>query len=172
MRLSRRSEPFSHTDWLYEIKYDGFRALAYVHEGKAELVSRNGNTFKNFPDLCLAMPASLKVRSAVLDGEIVSLDASGKSQFRDLMFRRGEPRFYAIVPRHGDRLLYCDHVEEDGEALFRLACEHDLEGIVGKRKDAPYDSAQETTWLKIRNRRYSQWIGREELFERERSRTS
>jgi ATP-dependent DNA ligase len=52
--------------------------------------------------------------------------------------------------------------------LFRLACEHDLEGIVAKWKHVPYLPDQPTSWLKIRNRSYSQWVGREELFERER----
>jgi hypothetical protein len=54
-----------------------------------------------------------------------------------------------------------------GEGLFRLACEHDLEGIVAKRNFDPYLPDQ-ASWLKIRNQNYSQWIGREELFERER----
>ena len=58
--------------------------------------------------------------------------------------------------------------EEKGEALFELACKRDLEGIVAKRKGDPY-VAEHATWLKIRNRNYSQWIGREELFERERA---
>jgi ATP-dependent DNA ligase len=114
-------------------------------------------------------------------------------RFQDLLFRRGEPRFYAfdvlwhdgedlrylplfgrklrlrsVVPQRGDRVLYCDHVENDGEGRFRLECEHDLEGIVAKRKQGTYLLDRETTWLKIRNRNYSQWIGREELFERER----
>jgi len=77
-------------------------------------------------------------------------------------------RLHAVVPKCGERLLYCDHIEGDGEELFRLACEHDLEGIVAKRKSDPY-LPDHATWLKIRNRAYSQWIGREELFERERS---
>jgi hypothetical protein len=51
--------------------------------------------------------------------------------------------------------------------LFRIACEHDLEGIVAKWKHVPYLPDQPTSWLKIRNRGYSQWVGREELFERE-----
>lgn len=127
--------------------------------------------------------------SAVLDGEIVCLDPDGKSQFRDLLFRRSEPRFIAfdllwlngedlrylplidrklrlrtVVARGGERLLYCDHIDANGEALFTLACEHDLEGIVAKRKSDPY-LPNHATWLKIRN---SQWVGREELFERER----
>jgi hypothetical protein len=53
---------------------------------------------------------------------------------------------------------------------FRLACENDLEGVVAKHRFALYLPDQETTWFKIRNRNYSQWIGREELFERERQR--
>jgi hypothetical protein len=55
----------------------------------------------------------------------------------------------------------------DGESLFRLACAHDLEGIVAKRKFDPYLEGP-ASWLKIRNREYSQWAGRDELFERER----
>ncbi len=53
------------------------------------------------------------------------------------------------------------------QICFRLACERDLEGIVAKHKDNPY-LAEHANWLKIRNRNYSQWAGREELFERER----
>ena len=49
-----------------------------------------------------------------------------------------------------------------------MACEADLEGMVAKQKHHPHLSHQETTWFKIRNRSYSQWVGREELFERER----
>jgi hypothetical protein len=59
-------------------------------------------------------------------------------------------------------------VHGDGEALFRLACEHDLEGIVAKHNSQPY-LPEHANWLKIRNRDYSQWRGREELFERERA---
>jgi ATP-dependent DNA ligase len=71
------------------------------------------------------------------------------------------------VPNRGERLLYCDHVEREGGGLFKLACENDLEGIVAKRKSDPY-LLEHATWLKIRNQGYSQWVGREELFERER----
>jgi hypothetical protein len=109
------------------------------------------------------------------------------------MFRRGTARFYAfdllwpngedlrllpliereqrlreLVPHADMSLLYCDHLEADGIALFEQVCSHDLEGIVAKRKDGAYLPENEADWLKIRNRNYSQWIGREELFERER----
>jgi ATP-dependent DNA ligase len=53
----------------------------------------------------------------------------------------------------------------EGNALFDLACQHDLEGVVAKYKSGVYTSGrEETTWFKIRNRSYSQWAGREELF--------
>lgn len=127
-----------------------------------------------------------------MDGEIVCLNDAGKTEFRDLLFRRGEPRFVAfdllwcdgqdlrytplierkhqlrsILRTGSERLLYCDHIEGDGETLFQLACDSDLEGIVAKRKFDPYLSDQ-ARWLKIRNTSYSQWHGREDLFERER----
>jgi ATP-dependent DNA ligase len=76
-------------------------------------------------------------------------------------------RVHAVVPKRGERLLYRDHIEADGEALFRVVCENGLEGIVAKRKGDPY-LLEHAQWLKIRNREYSQWVGREELFERER----
>jgi ATP-dependent DNA ligase len=94
MPLGRCREPFSHRDWIFEIKWDGFRALLYSDNDGVRLVSRNGNVFKSFPVLNETIPRELRPRSVVLDGEIVSLDREGKSQFRDLMFRRGEPRFY------------------------------------------------------------------------------
>jgi bifunctional non-homologous end joining protein LigD len=207
MPLSRARAPFSHWDWLFEIKWDGFRALLYSDADDVWLVSRNGNTFRSFPGLCAGLARDLKGRRCVLDGEIVCLDSHGKPQFLDLLFRRAEPNFYAfdllwdeharsddeeemrrfrngedlrylplidrklrlhaVVPKCGERLLYCDHIEGDGEELFRLACEHDLEGIVAKRKFDPY-LPEQANLLKIRNRKYSQWVGREELFERER----
>jgi len=71
----------------------------------------------------------------------------------------------SILPTDSDRIMYCDHVERDGESLFRLACENDPEGIVAKRKFDPYLLVQ-ASWLKIRNPNYSQWEGREDLFER------
>lgn len=67
-----------------------------------------------------------------------------------------------------NRILYCDYIETAGESLFELACDNDVEGIVAKRKYDPY--SPEASWLKIRNPNYTQWEGREELFERERER--
>jgi ATP-dependent DNA ligase len=53
MRLSHRSKPFDSDDYIFELKIDGFRLLAYIENGKCDLVSRNGNTCRNFKDLAL-----------------------------------------------------------------------------------------------------------------------
>ena len=89
--LSRARAPFSHPDWLFEIKWDGFRALLYSDNNGVRLISRNGNLFKSFPRLCEGLARDLKGRRCVLDGEIVCLDPDGKPQFCDLLFRRAEP---------------------------------------------------------------------------------
>jgi bifunctional non-homologous end joining protein LigD len=191
MPLGRKSEPFDHSEWIYELKYDGFRALAAVEYGRCTLLSRNGHPFTSFSELASRIGYALMPRSVVLDGEIVCLDQDGRCQFNDLLFRRGEPCFVAfdLLQKDGNDLrteplldrkhelrlavrglppiIYADHVEQCGTALFNKACELDLEGIVAKDGRAPYDP-QRSTWFKIRNRNYSQLAGREELFERER----
>ena len=65
------------------------------------------------------------------------------------------------------RMRYADHIEQHGTALFQRVCEMDLEGIVAKQSLAPY-TTERTTWFKIKNPKYTQMEGREELFERER----
>ncbi|HWR35067.1 MAG TPA: hypothetical protein VN622_04240 [Clostridia bacterium] len=97
MLLGRKAEPFDDPDCLYELKVDGFRSLAVVRDGDRQLISRNGNTFKTFDGLRTGLPSDLRVRSAVLDGEIACLDSSGRSVFDDLFFRRREPVFIALV---------------------------------------------------------------------------
>ena len=67
MPLSRKAEPFNHPDWLFEIKWDGFRSLAYIENGRCKLMSRNGNEFKSFPALNSALPLDCRAKRAVLD---------------------------------------------------------------------------------------------------------
>src|SRR2546429_1281896 len=79
MQLSRRARPFNHPEWLFELKYDGFRALARIKRGQCQLISRNGHPFSSFAELgksiALALP---QFQDAVLDGEIVCLDRRGR----------------------------------------------------------------------------------------------
>ena len=188
--LVQQPDPFDHPDWIFEVKFDGFRSLAYVQDGGCELVSRKGKTYQRFKDLRECIGSDLKVDSAILDGEIVCLDGEGRSLFYDLMFHRGEAHLYAfdllylngvdlreqpllerktklreIMPETPSRLLYLDHIEEQGVELFQIGCERDLEGIVAKPKQSPYPTGRGSSWIKIKNAGYSQAEGRRELFE-------
>lgn len=194
MPLSRKPVPFDHPEWVFELKYDGFRSLAVIQNGRCELISRNGHLFNSFDDLrkTLTSPHDGKT---VIDGEIVCLDKRGRPQFNNLLFHRGEVSFFAFdllmsdgkdlrTERLADRkhelrrllsktpdsrMRYVEHVEQYGTALFQRVCKMDLEGIVAKHSYGPYTTEpSRTTWFKIKNRNYSQSVGREKLFERER----
>jgi bifunctional non-homologous end joining protein LigD len=200
MPLLKRHFPFDNPEWLFELKYDGFRALAVIEHGRAQLISRNRHPFASFAELAATIKDSLpSARLTILDGEICSLDRRGRPQFRNLLFRRGNPPcFFAFdllicdgkdyrTERLSDRkqklrrilahvpadspLKYTEYIDGFGTTLFQHVCELDLEGIVAKHKLAPYVmERQQSTWFKIRNSNYSQWAGREQLFERERHR--
>ena len=72
------------------------------------------------------------------------------------------------MPAGSTTFLFADHIDANGTELFRAVCDQDLEGIVAKRRDGLYTPAQ-TTWVKIKNPKYSQMDGRRELFEKRRS---
>ena len=76
MPLARLHAPFDHPDWLFELKYDSFRALTYCDRGQVRVVSRKENTYESFAGLRDSMAEALGDREAVLDGEIVYLDGS------------------------------------------------------------------------------------------------
>jgi bifunctional non-homologous end joining protein LigD len=197
MPLQTRPSPFDDPNWIFELKYDGFRALAFIENGCCQLISRNGNPFASFADLAKGIGAAVpNTHLTVLDGEIVCVDRMGRPQFRDLLFHRGDPCFFAFdlpisegkdcrMERLTDRkqelrrllrrlpmdsrLNYAEHIDDFGMILFQRICELDLEGLVAKHKLGPYVIDRESsTWFKIRNRGYSQMSDREELFERER----
>jgi len=77
-------EPFDDPRWLFDVKYDGFRALCYHEQGHCRLISRNGNLMRRFAGLGEKIATSLDVDEAILDGEIVAADETGRPQFYDL----------------------------------------------------------------------------------------
>ena len=189
MRLRLVREPFDHSDYIFELKHDGFRAVVYLQARECKVVSRNQRNL-GFEALKRSL-AKLPVDNAIIDGEIICVDAKGVSQFNQLLSRKGEPVFYAfdllwldgedlrrrpLVERKKrlarlvraakcPRLLYAQHIEQRGKSLFAEICARDLEGIVAKRKLGIYkDDA--TGWLKVKNRTYSQAEGRHELLTR------
>ena len=191
MQLVQRAEPFDDPSSIFEVTFDGFRALAYVEQGKCRLVSRKDNTYQSFTDLCAWIGQHLKAKDAILDGEVVCLDEAGRSVFNDLFYRKGEVYFYAfdllwlngkdlrdqpllkrkarlkkLLPEPPSYLLYMDHVKSSGCELYRTVCEMDLEGIVAKKKDGPYSDTRSNRWIKIKNPSYSQSEGRQEQFRR------
>ena len=191
MPLVRRPEPFDDRRWLFELKYDGYRALAHVFGKKPQLVSRGGRRYVGFDDLRDEIELELNADAAVLDGELVSLDDEGRPQFADLVKRRGRLAYVAfdllwlngrdvrgltllrrktllraIVPQRSRSILYAEYVKGQGRPLFDAICKHDLEGIVGKLARGRYEPLAPSTWVKIKNSAYSQAGARRELFER------
>jgi bifunctional non-homologous end joining protein LigD len=190
-RLSRRLEPFDSDQFIFELKVDGFRALAHIDAGEGQLTSRNGNVFHGFAELATWIAEHLRVESAVLDGEIACVDEGGRPVFRDLLFRRRQCVFivWPAVPqwkRFADAAARREKNNVEGTAakeaftdslsrsrgkwrpiVFEQIVSMDLEGIVCKRKDPPYKVTEKPSryWIKVKNSRYSQLEGRAELFE-------
>jgi bifunctional non-homologous end joining protein LigD len=191
MRLRLVKQPFDDPDYIFELKHDGFRAVAYIDQSGCRLVSRN---LKSLPFKSLrASLGTIDVTDAILDGEIIVLGKDGTSQFNSLLSRKNEEvavfyafdliwvngwdlrqsplmerkaRLRARVIRSGcQRLLYAPHVDGTGKQFFAEICRRDLEGIVAKRKLSIYKE-DSNGWLKIKNRTYSQAEGRHELLTR------
>jgi len=92
----KRTEPFDHADWVFEAKFDGFRAVADTVRG--QLVSRNGNRMHRFELVLDVLP-----KGRVFDGELVVLNDAGRPLFNDLLFGRRRPTYVA-----------CDLLTADG----------------------------------------------------------
>jgi len=116
--------PFNSREWLYEVKWDGFRALAFVEEGKVRLVSRNQNDLTAaYPELSV-VPGCVLAKTAILDGEIVALDEQGRSSFSLMQQRTGisegprRPRVSrSDIPIH---YYVFDLLYLDGYSLFQV----------------------------------------------------
>jgi bifunctional non-homologous end joining protein LigD len=180
LTLKRRAQAFDNPDWLFDLKYDGFRALLEIDGSEARLVSRNRNRFKHMDALAAILSKRLRVTDAILDGELICADASGRPIFMDLLSRRApacfivfdllwlngedlralplterKKRLTRLLRRRSNHLVAeAMSVEGRGKALMAAVEEHDLEGIVAKRKSDPYRRG--VKWWKIKNRAYSQ----------------
>src|SRR5215467_6198064 len=80
-----RKEPFDDPDWLFEFKYDGYRALCYIEPRRNRLISRNNNIMTRFDALADQVAAALEVDDAILDGEIIAPDETGRPVFIGLV---------------------------------------------------------------------------------------
>lgn len=180
-------EPFDSPDWLFEIKWDGFRALAFVNGKNVKLVSRNHNLLNaDYPSLVEELKSINK--KVVLDGEIVVFDESGRPRFEllqgcakdpecapqfmafDVLYINGiDVRNLALVDRKNllkdflDQLNlrcvhYTDHINDHGIKPFKEAAKMGFEGLIAKRKNSPYVSLRSRDWLKIKAARRDEFV--------------
>jgi len=188
MRVRLVKEPFNGPDYIFELKHDGFRVLAYIERGECKLVSRHLKhlQFKALEEALATHP----VQNTIIDSEIICIDVNGVSQFNELLSRKAEPVLHAfdLLWLNGDdllilrkdrlaalirlsdcnRIMSAQHVEGESKRLFAEICRCDLEGVVAKRKMGIYKD-DGSAWLKIKNRKYSQAEGRHELLTRRRA---
>lgn len=169
----------SGTRWLHEMKYDGYRLEVAIGGGEARAYTRSGLDWSDRFAGVLEEAAGLKVRSALIDGEAVVLDAQGRSSFQslqnalkgapgtidyiafDLLELDGEDltslplterkaRLKAILADGDHRIRYSEHIEGQGETLLRGFCEAGLEGVISKRADGRYVGSRSGGWLKTK----------------------
>ncbi len=163
--------------WLHEVKYDGYRAIAAVAGDRCRMYTRSGQDWtQKFASIAAAL-SKLKLASALLDGEVVVLDAQGRTSFQQLQNGlgtgstpltyyvfdileldgrdlRGEPlkRRKEILQRAlrgaPQSIRYSEDIAGQGDKVLAQACRLGLEGIVSKQADKPYVSRRSLGWLK------------------------
>src|SRR6201982_3459158 len=168
----------SGSEWLHEIKHDGFRVIARKHGQRVKLYSRPGNDLTYRFPLIVETLSCLRSRSCIIDGEAVACDDNGVTLFNRVRYRRHDESIFLyafdLIELNGDDLRrdplegrkatlemilakvgigirFNEHMHGDGETVFRHVCKLGLEGIVSKRKDSTYRSGRSPDWLKMKN---------------------
>lgn len=173
-------KPFSNKDWIFEVKWDGYRAIAEVGKSEVKLYSRNGLSFNNlYPRVAHALTKFNE--QIVLDGEIVVLNENHKPDFQKLQQYDMHPSlpivFYVfdclsykgkslthlplierkkilqeVIPTNDSIIKFSDHIVSDGEEFFKRVVAMDLEGMIAKKADSIYYPGKRSKdWLKIKN---------------------
>ena len=170
-----RPRPPTGLEWLHEVKFDGFRIQLHKAGGEVCLYSRKGKNltdrFASIREAVLCLPA----RSAVIDGELVACHTDGKPDFFALMRRQGElcvwcfdllslngrdlrarplalrkDKLRSLLIAADDQTLRFSESFEDPEKLLAVADQMSLEGIVSKKRVAPYVAGSRSGWLKVK----------------------
>jgi bifunctional non-homologous end joining protein LigD len=178
MLATPAAEPFDHPDWLFEVKWDGYRAIAEIEKGKVRLYSRNKLAFeKRYAPIVQALEHL--GHDAVLDGEVVVLDPTGKPRFQllqeyqkakkgtpvyqvfDLLYLDGHDLQKLPLVRRKELLSQVlnglpnvrlsEHITEQGVAFFDAVSRKGLEGIVAKDGRSRYQQGvRSRSWLKFK----------------------
>jgi bifunctional non-homologous end joining protein LigD len=168
-------------EWIYEVKHDGYRMLARLTRRDARLFTRSGKDWtEKLPHLARELKR-LKLDGSWLDGEIVVLREDGRSSFQrlqnafesgrdaqivyyvfDAPYLRGEDLRALPLAERKARLRealgksaavrFSDHLEGEAGEVLEKACKLGLEGLIGKRTDAPYVAGRSKTWIKLKCR--------------------
>ena len=169
MKARLEEQAPTHGNWLYELKFDGIRAIAIKAGKKVSLISRNGNKLdKRFPEIAEAV-AALLVEECVFDGEIVALDQEGRSSFQllqalEMEGRKAPLRFYVfdllqlngkslielpveqrkqllakVCGNVGDPIRYSGEINGDVKSLLAEVKKRGLEGLIGKQRGSKYE---------------------------------
>ncbi len=171
--------PFDDPDWLFEVKWDGYRAVAEVENGQVQLYSRNGKSF-NAKYRPVAEALAQLPHQAVFDGELVVLDKKNRADFQalqnyqntpsehlyyyifDLLYLNGEDlralpllerkeKLAQVLSKAKDPLRYSDHRVGNGTKFFKEAQKNQWEGIMAKAAQSRYyDGKRSQEWLKIK----------------------
>ena len=186
MLAKEAEQPFNDKNWLYEIKWDGYRAIAELQNKDVKLYSRNGITFENSYPIIVQELKKIK-DNVVLDGEIVVLNDEGHPDFQLLQHYESNthrPINYCVfdilsvngyntcelplikrkellkdVIKKNEVIKYSDHIQEKGIAFFNASTHNNLEGIMAKKADSQYYIGRRTNeWLKIKNHKTQEAI--------------
>ena len=177
-------EPIDDPDYLYEVKWDGYRIISYVHKGKVRMDSRSAKDYTTrYPLVTEALRAL--GHDAVIDGEVVVFNEEGMPDFDALQLYNGHdtPITYCVfdllwldgydlmaLPLEtrktmlqklvgGDRVFRFSETFDDGPGLYKEMLARNLEGIVAKRRDSPYvPDARDFRWLKTPTRKRQEFV--------------
>jgi len=180
MLCTQVDKAFTNPEWLFESKYDGYRALAFIEENSFRFISRTGrDMLEQFPQ-ANSISGTVNARSAIVDGEIIAVGSDGKPSFQalqnaikspshsdrliyyafDLLYLNGSDlrqrtlgerkEILRSIIRADGFIKYCDHIVEMGELLFSQAGKVGFEGIIAKRINSPYVEKRSNNWLKIK----------------------
>ncbi len=182
MLATLASKAFSDPDWLYEIKWDGYRVQAVVSDGKVRIWTRNLNDAETYFPRLLSPPSWIDAKQAIVDGEVVALDDEGRPDFSllqtklgdktatglayqvfDLLYLDGRSlldvpledrkRLLRSVLKDHRRVRYAAHVEGEGEAFYAAAKANGVEGVIAKLRRSRYEPGRRTNaWLKLKIR--------------------
>lgn len=165
-------------DWIFEIKYDGYRIVSFVENKKVKMLSRNGLDYTKKLSSVAESLKTLDCDSVVLDGEIVCFDENGKSDFgllqkslknnendiyycvfdllalngedlRDIPLIERKEKLERFLYKAEKNIIYSSHTNK-GKETFSFAKAHDLEGIIAKQKQSKYTGKRTEDWLKIK----------------------